>query len=384
MKPTISIFGGFQNGKSTLINCILRQNIAEVGGQGLSVTKCNTRYTYSEETGVYIRKANGDDFIFEKTTNLTLLNCDDEVIVKIPSPILIPFDIVDTPGFNANEEDSMAAEYMLSHSDFAILLVHNKGMSSIEKNIAITLTKRGIPFIILINCYNDIFENWSPTSKGNIEILDAIKGELKSLKIRPFSVCGEPEIFVVNLIWYWLSIPHNKLLSDNKSIIRCSKLLHEFWDDFSDEEFSYDFVRELSGFNDFLSFFYSTGFLSFIKIASVLNEEKYFFESAFSKYSKEVKEVRKSYINKQIQSVKTTHIGYVERLQQEIKKYKAKLNSMSNSPNTGGFLAMIASSLFNGLAERSYIGEIAKREEKISNSARQSELLIDLHKKMLE
>lgn len=382
MKPTISIFGGFQNGKSTLINCLLRQNIAVVGGQGLSTTKCNTRYSYAEKTVYSVRKSNGQEFDIDDDFDILSLDCHDEIVVKSPNPLLIPNDIVDTPGFNANERESLAAEYMLNHSDFAILLLHNKGMSSIEKEIAVNLTKHRIPFVVIINCYNDLFENWAPLSEGNQTIYKTIKSELQSLKTKPFSVCGEPEIFVVNLIWYWLSIPHNNLLSNNKSIIRCSKLLREFWSDFSNDKLTNDLVEELSGFEAFLSFFMSVGFLSFIRIIGVLNEAVLYYDEAFSNHLNFLRDFPKRHINENIESLEVTHRGYTKMLMKEIQDYKNKLKTISKASLNGGFLGYIVSDLVNGFKERRYIGAIAEREEKIENSKRQTAIMIALYKKL--
>lgn len=382
MKPTISIFGGFQNGKSTLINCLLRQNIAVVGGQGLSTTKCNTRYTYADKYGISVRKSNGKEFDIDNGIDILSLDCHDEIIVKTPNPVLIPSDIVDTPGFNANEKESLAAEYMLKRSDFAILLLHNKGMSSIEKEIAVSLTKHRIPFVVIINCYNDLFENWNPLSEGNQTIYKAIKSELQSLGAKPFSVCGEPEIFVVNLIWYWLSIPHNNLLSVNKSIIRCSKLLREFWSDFSNTELTNENVEELSGFEDFLSFFTSVGFLSFVRIVGILNETDPYYNDEFSNHLNFIRSFQKRYINDSIESLEVTHRGFTKMLMKEIQDYKTKLESMTDASLKNGFLSFIVSDLTNGFKKRRYIGAIAEREEKIENSSRQTAAMIKLYKKL--
>jgi len=53
-KFTVGVFGEFQYGKSTFINCLLNRNIAKTGGAGVRVTSYNTLYTYSSSEYVVV------------------------------------------------------------------------------------------------------------------------------------------------------------------------------------------------------------------------------------------------------------------------------------------------------------------------------------------
>ena len=46
-KPTLVILGQFQNGKSTLLNCLLGGEYA-IQGEGLATTNCIVRYTMGD------------------------------------------------------------------------------------------------------------------------------------------------------------------------------------------------------------------------------------------------------------------------------------------------------------------------------------------------
>jgi predicted GTPase len=134
-KLSIGIFGTFQNGKSTLVNCLANSDIALVGGEGVSVTHTNVRYTYGDSKDVIII-TNDDNRIsvplsqyFNNPNGFSAR----EIVVESKCPTLEYFDIIDTPGFNANDSDTFLAERIIKEIDFAILLVRNKGISQNEK-----------------------------------------------------------------------------------------------------------------------------------------------------------------------------------------------------------------------------------------------------------
>lgn len=149
-KPTIGLIGAFQNGKSTLVNCLFGRQLAKVGGLGLSVTCVNTRYTYHSKNevdfihnGAVLKTISLEDYLTDSTdtpTNAT------EIIIRYQDSLLERFDIVDTPGFNANESDSSMAESAFNGIDIAILVLRNKSISQPEFNILKLLSQYNIPF----------------------------------------------------------------------------------------------------------------------------------------------------------------------------------------------------------------------------------------------
>lgn len=348
MKPTITIFGNFQNGKSTLVNCLLKSDMAKVGGVGLSVTRNNTRYIYGNDLRYAIRRSDGSESIIIDEWELDSLGCRDEVIIYMPNRLLQVFDLVDTPGYNASEHDNSVADSIIKHTDFAILLVHNKGLSDNEKEIARKLSSADIPFIVVMNCYNDIFEQWIPSHRSNDIIAETIKSEL-NFDDSSFVQNG---IFVTNLMWYWLSLEiSEESLRTNKSIGRCSKLLCNYWDDFSTDAFSADNIAKISQFNELLNYLNSVKFRHYIQGIKLLNNEffdlgdlieNYLSIQNIGKINKELSQMQEDYRN--------SHNWFANKREQEIKEYlekRKKSKDKGEKPNTflGICIDIIASSI---------------------------------------
>lgn len=319
MKPTISIFGNFQNGKSTLINCLLESDLAKVGGFGLSVTRNITRYTYGPILQYAIRKSDGSENSIVNLQELDTLDYNDELIVYSPSIILQSFDLVDTPGYNACEYDSGTADYNIRNTDFAIILIHNKGLSEDEKRLAKKISSSDIPFIVVMNCYNDILDHWNPVNEGNLAIVDNVQSELNYIR----STLLPKGIFVTNLIWYWLSIDaSNNSMITNKSIARCSKLLNNFWNDYSTEEYSPTAIAEMSQFLNLHKFLCGDEFSRYIQSLKIINDALDEIRNAIEIYkSKQTNRLNKI-ISEIEDSYRNSHDLLKIKLLNEIKQYE--------------------------------------------------------------
>ena len=252
-KPTIGLIGAFQNGKSTLVNCLFGRQLAKVGGLGLSVTCVNTRYTYHSKNevdfihnGAVLKTISLEDYLTDSTdtpTNAT------EIIIRYQDSLLERFDIVDTPGFNANESDSSMAESAFNGIDIAILVLRNKSISQPEFNILKLLSQYNIPFFILVNAYDEGDDLWDPQSIKNNAIEKSIWNDLTSVGLKPLLFERKHKILTVNLIWYWLSINSD---TDNKAIRLCQKKLGFFWEEYFDQEVS---ARSLFFKSNFINLF---------------------------------------------------------------------------------------------------------------------------------
>lgn len=229
-KPTIGIFGNFQNGKSTLINCILKDSIAKVGGKGMSVTDVNTRYTYGPRL-VKTIKRNETQEIKNNDNYRTFSVSDhvDEIVYQLENNALKEFDLLDTPGIDANDQDTEMAMNAITKCNFAILVLRNKTISQQEKKLAKSLYTNNIPFVVLINCYYDvgIEGSWQATSKHNMQIGKDIMADLKLLGITLFRVKGYPQLLIVNLIWKWISLGITDT-DESVGIISAKRLLKGF------------------------------------------------------------------------------------------------------------------------------------------------------------
>lgn len=228
-KPKIGIFGMFQNGKSTLINCILKKKYAAVGGGGMSVTSLNTTYTYGQGKDMAkITYNNGEvktillsDF---QVSNISHQSTFRSVNLILHNDSLMYFDLLDTPGFNANEHDSDIAKSAVDDCDMGILVVRNKGLSQTEKEIAKMLRNNNVPFVVIMNCFydNSCYDMWNPSNNQNKIICNNILADLDMIGCSPsqFNKYRLRNIYSVNLIWYWLSIINN---DENRTIKLCQK-----------------------------------------------------------------------------------------------------------------------------------------------------------------
>lgn len=264
-KPTIGLIGAFQNGKSTLVNCLFGRELAKVGGKGLSVTCVNTRFTYGCDNSVdfvrnhkIISSLTLEDYLNHKIELPTDIS---EIIVRYNDDLLESFDIIDTPGFNANDSDSYMAEAACQEIDFAIFIIRNKGLSQYEIKIAQLLNRYSIPFFILINTYDEGEDLWNPKADKNKTISRNVWHSMKNSGIKPTIFDKNNSIIIVNLIWFWLSLfPDN----ENKSIRLCQRKLRYFWEEYFNVKLSERSLHLKSNFNALL---YKLTQESFIKCA---------------------------------------------------------------------------------------------------------------------
>lgn len=167
----IGVIGHYQNGKSTLINCLMGRKVCDTGDGAISTTKKNSRHEFRE--GVFL---------------------------------------IDTPGMDANELDDEETSSVVGQLDFAIVVLRNQGIS--EKDmVAINLLQRyGKPMLVVVNCIDYGNRNkWSPQSEFNRNILDNIRPRFAGRQL----IAGI-DILLVNLQWYWYSIGGYKKESKDK------------------------------------------------------------------------------------------------------------------------------------------------------------------------
>ena len=273
-KPKIGLIGAFQNGKSTLVNCLLGRQLAKVGGQGLSVTNVNTRYTFGTSNEVdfvhnskVFKTVTLEEYLSESVNIPTSAS---EIVIHYQDNLLDKFDIIDTPGFNANEFDTQMAENSLSKIDIAILVLRNKSISQYEYKIISLLTEHLIPYFIIVNTYDEGEDLWYPKSKRNQEISRCIWNDISSVGVKPLAFDKRNKILVVNLIWYWLSIVS---INDNKSIQLSQKKLKFFWEDYFDQNVTSRSLLFKSNFNELFGKINSSEFIRCAYVARMRKEQ---------------------------------------------------------------------------------------------------------------
>lgn len=205
-KINLGILGGFQNGKSTFVNCLLDDLVARTGGYGLSVTSINTHYHYDNIQNVsYL--SNGAVISNSKLTDFLTNECPqgtEKIVVSLWKPLLDNINIIDTPGFNANETDTNMAVHSLADIDIAVLIIENKGIGETELNILGLLKQNHIPFFVIMNCRDQMGDSWMPNSSFNKDIAKKNLNKIHEHGLKPVSIQNE-EIWQTNLLWFWFA-----------------------------------------------------------------------------------------------------------------------------------------------------------------------------------
>ena len=222
----IGIVGAFQMGKSTLVNCLLDGKVARTGGMGISVTSITTRYICGEyqsvsyySNGRLIHQSSLMDFVKDENTPKGI----DEIVVTLWKPILKDVDIIDTPGFDANEKDNQMASKSLENLDFVIFLVINKAMSSTEQNVLKQIIDRKLPFTVIMNCKcpPEIPLPPDPSAEANKAIAKTIEAQIKNAGASPLRI-NDIDVWVCNLRWFWYA--SGGYLSDDSNQITITQM----------------------------------------------------------------------------------------------------------------------------------------------------------------
>lgn len=171
----IAVVGGFQRGKSTLVNCLLGRDAAEMG-RGLSTTHKNRDYKLSEAV-----------------------------------------TIIDTPGFNANGEDDGTAAAAIDAANVVIYVHESKSLGETCADVFKRVREQRTQMIFLLNCRD--FEKWSPDE--NADIVATIDAELENKSLKSIMVPINGRIVTpVNILWarFGLGMMDSKSSGDAKDI----------------------------------------------------------------------------------------------------------------------------------------------------------------------
>jgi len=225
-KIKIGVVGAFQRGKSTLVNCLLDGKVARTGGMGVSTTSVTTCYTYGEfqsvsyySGGRLVRQSSIDDFVKEENTSKGI----DEIVVTLWKPILKNVDIVDTPGFDANEKDTKMASDALKDLDFVIFLVINKALGEPEQKVLQQILDRKLPFTVIMNCKcpPEIPLSPDPEAEPNKAITKTIESQIKNSGALPLRI-NNTDVWMCNLRWFWYAC--GGYLKDNSDQITITNM----------------------------------------------------------------------------------------------------------------------------------------------------------------
>ncbi len=179
----IAVIGDFQIGKSSLVNCLLAETLAETG-KGFFPT--------TEEAAEY--------------------------------PIAPGVVIVDTPGFNdpgfngSRRELESMTEGEIAKADVILFIKTEKILGERDKEI---LRKAdGKKIIVLFNCTDRTvgWKGWIPEEKGNADTCDKIRHQLVKEGLDNFQLCIDGKNVVpVNILWaqFGLGLPVDDVQRNN-------------------------------------------------------------------------------------------------------------------------------------------------------------------------
>lgn len=208
-KPIIAIYGPFQTGKSTLLNCLLGRYTA-LTGKGLATTALTARYRWGSTPQLRYRELSGDllpttmeqihDPAFIENV---LQNHGFHIEANAPAVLLEHCQIVDTPGFNACSADTTAAMSILDEVHYVLFVVPNRSFSQAEKKLLQELAQKKIPITILMNCIQGRREErWIPDHIINREIMEENESWLRSENILVHPI-GDRLVYPCNFLFYW-------------------------------------------------------------------------------------------------------------------------------------------------------------------------------------
>lgn len=325
-KINVGIVGAFQNGKSTLVNCLLGLNIAPTGGFGLKVTTYRTLYLYGEELRVSYLDSRGEILHSHKLRSISDIEYrqgTESLRVECPSPLLRNINLIDTPGFNANDEDDRTALNAIYDFDMALVLVKNKTISTFEKAILSYLKKVAVPFFLVINCMDEGDDLWNPESELNSKIAESIISDLELTNLRPISVMGRGYI-CVNAIWYWHSISyHENSPLFKKQRNRIINFLETFYER---PAFSRRFLANKSGMMILNEIFVSKNVIQYFHLLSFLYKELMNYHCELYNGIKNTIEVRNHSLEYNCKRLNSQ----IEQNNKKIVSNKSKIEELSN------------------------------------------------------
>jgi len=220
-KPKLGIFGCFQNGKSTLVNCLL-DGLWAATGSGEATTKLNMWFRYGLADTAEVRRCHRDTISLKGRHQLRdskymkSLKLDpsvDEIHAETWRPLVQKIDLLDTPGVNHDKGDNSTALAGLDQVDAAVILLTNgRQMAKPELALLNACRKRATPVEVIVNCKDSELDRDDPSAEDNQPIYEAIRA---GLKISGHCLLGsgganqlQRGIWPCNLLWATEALGH--------------------------------------------------------------------------------------------------------------------------------------------------------------------------------
>lgn len=203
----IGIIGLLQSGKSLLINCLLKRDIATIG-DGCATTHAPTYYSFSKDEYAEIKTEEGfTEVPISEVGKYDTSRAIEYSHVYLNIPFLKQVTLVDLPGSDFDAEDNQASIRAISGLDCAILITTNvkslSGESIFYTSIFNILQRENIPYYAFLNCTHP--NKWDPSSFKNKSVAKSNYDLLTQYPPLDHDY-DEGALKIINLMWYWCSI----------------------------------------------------------------------------------------------------------------------------------------------------------------------------------
>lgn len=252
--PVVLLAGQYQNGKSTLVNCLLSGCYA-IEGDGLATTATRTKYSYSDGKDRYYQVSpDGSLKLLRSGVRRTIDRSNDAVSYRVEANVglLKEMTLIDAPGWGSGDGDDKQAALSLDGVDFVVYLAQQRQLSDADRAFLKLLRKRRTYFSVLLN----VLRKTDPSEPDPQQVCAAIEGVIKQCGVNdqfirfpsPSGICA------VNLLWakygaHLLDEPVGQREKEQLAILQkiCA-------DDGSGVGLTHSDIARLSGFNSWIEF----------------------------------------------------------------------------------------------------------------------------------
>jgi signal recognition particle receptor subunit beta len=208
-RPKVAIVGTFQVGKSTLMNCLLADDVVDMG-DGLPTTHVVSAWRHGSPEVARLYHGGQREPLpmdlaeyrrHDGATGKAFMSLD-RVEFVMDRECLRQVDILDTPGLNAagaeGEREKKLTIAAVGEADACLVVVKNQQLSQSEHDLIQQVEATGKPYAVVMNC----FDNDPGTSEAVRKVRKVVDAQLASVGASPVPVFGSERVWTCNVGWY--------------------------------------------------------------------------------------------------------------------------------------------------------------------------------------
>ena len=218
--PLVTVAGAFQNGKSTLVNCLLDDQYAPMG-KGLRTTTCCSYFRYGEaEVATLVHGKTGKEEVLDRREVIfdPAFSCTGKDYIEITcwKPLLQKAVLADTPGFEANKQDDEAAMSAIHDSDIVVFVHDTKQLDESARHILDMVQDEGKRLLFLLNCKDESY--WHPQDNKNAKLAQVLEAQLAEMGWDYFLIRIQGRtVWPCNPLFAWYALGHLQRNLDNQN-----------------------------------------------------------------------------------------------------------------------------------------------------------------------